>query len=61
MSRKPTPTKSLPSGVFNVRDEDHWFRSELDELRKEEPDLPSRAEMMRRLIKRAPRKAKKAA
>lgn len=29
------------------------LRRELDELRKQEPDLPSRSEMVRRLILRA--------
>lgn len=63
MSRNPTPTKSLPSGVFNLRDDDHSLRTKLDILRKREPDEfpPSRAEMMRRLADRALGESKKVA
>jgi preprotein translocase subunit SecA len=33
------------------------YRGMLDELRRSEPDLPSRSEMMRRLIERAAQKS----
>lgn len=34
------------------------FKRQLDELRKQEPDLPSQAEMVRRLVERASSPAK---
>ena len=45
-------TKTVPGKFFQARVNDE-FVSDLDELRKSEDDLPSRAEMLRRLIARA--------
>lgn len=41
---------------FNMRVDDAFLR-DLDELRRREPDLPSRSEMLRRLVERAGRRA----
>lgn len=44
--------KTDPGKFFQMRASDE-FTHNLDKLRKREPDLPSRAELLRRLVDRA--------
>ncbi len=47
--------EDMKNAILHMRISDEE-KSDLDQLRKAEPDLPSRSEMVRRLIKRAVKK-----
>lgn len=52
MPRPPSPKPDEPPILIQIKMEAARVRA-LDELRKREPDLPSRTDMVRRLIDRA--------
>lgn len=50
--------EDMKNAILHMRISDEE-KTVLDELRKAEPDLPSRSEMVRRLIERAAKKLKR--